>query len=192
MHIEEQRTTERYIAVETIDGSFGAASVTVLDLGVAGAQVAHAQPLRLGTSGRLLFRRGAVQVAVPAKIVWSHLSRTPNAEGKLLYQSGLRIDDGEDFSSAVQTLRDDGVVRRDLDSLQRKRRRLEEKEQEKQGKPAMKVVHQDDIPADQQLLVEHARNRLRATGSDDAHAVFEYLEHTVELNTILKIFDRKG
>jgi len=124
MDIAELRTTERYIAVDPIDGSFGAASITVLNLGGSGAQVAHAQPLRLGTKGRLWFRRGGVQVAVQALLIWSHLSKTPNSEGKYLYQSGLRIDEGPDFASALRSLLDDGAVRRDLDSLRSEERRV--------------------------------------------------------------------
>ncbi|HEV7920686.1 MAG TPA: hypothetical protein VGR02_07835 [Thermoanaerobaculia bacterium] len=211
MHIEEQRTTERYIAVEPIDGSFGAASITVLNLGGTGAQVAHAQPLRLGTKGRLLFRRGGVQVAVQALLLWSHLSRTPNSEGKYLYQSGLRIDDAGDFPTALRSLLDDGAVRRDLDSLERKRRRLLEKEHERNQLP--KVI-QPEVSAEQVLLVQHARERLRANPEEatrwynrakfapdgvpehiphreDVLAVWEYLERTVDLGTIIRVFEKR-
>ncbi|HKO55919.1 MAG TPA: hypothetical protein VJ276_08575 [Thermoanaerobaculia bacterium] len=213
MQIAEQRTTERYIAVEPIDGSFGAASITVLNLGDAGAQVAHAQPLRLGTKGRLWFRRGSVQVAVQALLVWSHLSKTPNSEGKYLYQSGLRIDEAGDFASALRSLLDDGAVRRDLDSLERKRRRLLEKEHDRNVKPTVKII-QPEIPAEQVLLVQHARERLRAHPEEatkwynrakfapegapehiphreDVLAVWEYLERTVDLATIIKVFEKK-
>ena len=213
MDIAEQRTNERYIAVEPIDGSFGAASITVLNLAEAGAQVAHAQPLRLGTKGRLWFRRGGIQVAVQALLIWSHLSKTPNSEGKYLYQSGLRIDEGGDFASALRSLLDSGAVQRDRDSLDRKRRRLIEKERELQQKPTMKVI-QHELSAEQVLLVQHARERLRANPEEatkwfnrakfapegapeniphreEVLAVWEYLERTVDLATILKVFERK-
>lgn len=213
MQIEEQRTNERFIAVEPIDGSFGAASITVLNLGDAGAQVSHAQPLRLGTKGRLWFRSRGVQVAVQALLVWSHLSKTPNAEGKLLYQSGLRIDDLGDFHTALRSLLDDGAVRRDFDSLERKRRRLAEKEHERQQQPTVKII-QHEISAEQVLLVQHARERLRANPEEatrwfnrakfapegasehiphreDVLAVWEYLERTVDLATIIKVFEKK-
>jgi hypothetical protein len=173
----------------------------------------HAQPLRLGTKGRFWFRRGGVQVAVQALLIWSHLSRTPNSEGKYLYQSGLRIDDGADFVSALRSLLDHGAVRRDLDSLERKRRRLLEKERELHQKPTVKVI-QHEVSAEQVLLVQHARERLRANPEEatkwfnrakfvpegapehiphreDVLAVWEYLERTVDLATIIKVFERK-
>jgi hypothetical protein len=213
MDIAEQRTTERYVAVEPIDGSFGAASITVLNLGGSGVQVAHAQPLRLGTRGRLWFRRGGVQVAVQAMLIWSHLSKTPNSEGKFLYQSGLRIDDGPDFATALRSLLDNGSVRRDRDSLDRKRRRIEEKERELHQKPTVKLIV-PELSAEQVLLVQHARERLRANPEEatkwfnrakfapegapeniphreEVLAVWEYLERTVDLATILKVFERK-
>jgi hypothetical protein len=213
MDIAEQRTTERYIALEPIDGSFGAASITVLNLGGSGAQVAHAQPLRLGTKGRLRFRRGGVQVAVEALLLWSHLSKTPNSEGKYLYQSGLRIDEEGDFATALRSLLDAGAVRRDLDSLERKRRRLLERERERNQTPVVKVI-QPEVSAEQVLLVQHARERLRANPEEatkwfnrakfvpegtpehiphreDVLAVWEYLERTVDLATIIRVFDRK-
>jgi hypothetical protein len=30
--------------------------------------------------------------AIPAAVIWSHLSRKPDASGKLLYESGLKIE----------------------------------------------------------------------------------------------------
>jgi hypothetical protein len=221
--IKDLRGSERYIVTERLSGSFGAAQVAVLDLAEQGAQVEHAQPLRLATKGRLWFKRGEVAVSLHAFVVWSRLSKIPNEQGKYLYRSGLRIDEGvSEFVLAMQMLAEHGVIKKDSDSLNRKRRRHEEREQEKLGKPVMKrVATEPDISPDQVLLIEHARKKLRenfdeaqkwysrayfalrdgrtgVTGvtselmryPEDVLAVWEYLERSVPLSTIKRVFDQ--
>ncbi|HMC20552.1 MAG TPA: hypothetical protein VKL19_01770, partial [Thermoanaerobaculia bacterium] len=97
--------------------------------------------------------------------------------------------------------------------------REEEKEQEKVGKPIMKhVPTESDISPDQVLLIQHARARLKEnfdeaqkwysrayfalrdgrTGvsaelmkyPEDVLAVWEYLERSVPLTTIKRVFDQ--
>ena len=216
--ITDLRNSDRYFVTEKLSGSFGSASVILIDVGEQGVQIEHAQPLRLATKGRLWFKRAEVSVSLHAFVVWSRLSKTPNDQGKYVYRSGLRVDEGADeFLSAMQMLHEHGVIRKDTDSLNRKRQRLEEREQEKLGKPIMKrVATESDITPDQVLLIEHARKRLKdnfdeaqkwysrayfalrdgRTGvnadlmryPEDVLAVWEYLERSVPLSTIKRVF----
>ena len=207
--IEDLRSGDRYILTEKLSGSFGSAPVTLLDVGEQGVQIEHAQPLRLATKGRLWFKRADVSVSLHAFVVWSKLS------GKLS-RSGLRSDErASEFLSAIQTLAQHGVLKKDDDSLNRKRKRLEEKS----AKPTMKHVPTGpDISPDQVLLIQHARARLRdnfdeaqkwysrayfalrdgttAVGGqvvkypEEVLAVWEYLERSVPLSTIKRVFDQ--
>lgn len=218
--IRDLRAIERYVVAEPLVGSFGAAAIKVLDIAEQGARIEHSQPLRLGSHGRFWFKRGEVAASVAAIVIWSRLSQTPNDEGKLLYQSGLRVEEtGDNFAAAIQALADHGVIRRDTESLERKRRKLFDREQERSGKPTVKVIRSEEIPSDQALLVQHARERLLADpeearkwynraryaivesaapiaaeirGREDVLAVWEYLERSVPLSTIVRLFDRRG
>lgn len=218
MDVKDLRSAERYQVVEPLPGSFGSVSVTLLNIGLTGVQVQHAHPLRIGTSARLWFKRGDIAVSTHATVVWSHLSRRPNEQGKLLYQTGMLVEEDADFAIALQALADRGVVRRDPESLERKRERILARQQEKLGKPTVRVLHPEtDVPHEQALLIQHARNRLRANPDEaakwynrakfavnaegmvaaesirhrhDVLAVWEYLERSVELSTIVRVFDR--
>jgi hypothetical protein len=213
VEVLEIRRYARYVMVEPLFGSFGSAEVTIRNLGDRGAQLQHASPLRIGTRSRLWFRGGSVSVGIQAHVIWSHLSQVPDEHGKLLYQTGVEIDENPDFLAALKALADHGIIRNDLTSLERKKKRLLEKEQEKSGKPVMKYMqHEPEVPPDQALLIGHARERLRAhpdeatryyeraktSGADavmihreDVVAVWEYLERTIDLSTIVKVFNKK-
>ncbi|MCU1347669.1 MAG: hypothetical protein JWO56_699 [Acidobacteria bacterium] len=217
--IQELRAAERYMVVEPLAGSFAAASVWVHDICEHGVQIVHPQPLRIGTKSRLWFKRGRTTAATQATVVWSRLSQTPDAEGKLLYRSGVRLSSHDfEFAIALQELASQGVLRADADSLERKRQLLAQREADRAGKPVMKLRHPDlGIPPDQELLVRHARERLRANPEearkwyhrakfaigddgtnlgaaevvrdrDDVLAVWEYLERTVDLAVIVRVF----
>ncbi len=218
--IKDLRAIERYVVVEALLGSFGAASVKLLDIAEQGAQIEHAQPLRLGARARLWFKRGEVSASVHALVIWSRLSDKPNDEGKLLYRSGLRVEDTQQsFAPAIQALADHGVIRRDTESLERKRRKFVEREQEKSSKPSVKLIKTEEVPSDQALLIQHARERLQndpeearkwynraryaivessspiaaeIRGREDVLAVWEYLERSVPLSTIVRVFEKRG
>ena len=118
-------------------------------------------------------------------------------------------------------LADQGVIERDDDSLNRKKKRAEEREQDKVGKPIVRMVAtESDISPDQVLLIQHARAKLKEnfdeaqkwysrayfalrdgrTGNaaelmhypEDVLAVWEYLERSVPLSTIKRVFDQQG
>lgn len=215
--IRDLRTIERYVVVERLLGSFGAAGISVIDIAEQGAQIEHAQPLRLGSRGRLWFKRGEVSASSHAMVIWSRLSEKPNDDGKLLYRSGVRLDEGETFAKAIQALGEQGVIRRDTESLERKRRKFVEREQEKTVRPMVKMIRGEDVPTDQALLVQHARERLQndpeealkwynraryaivesavpiaaeIRSREDVLAVWEYLERSIPLSTIVRVFER--
>lgn len=219
--ISELRKDDRYLIGERIIGSFANAEVQVVNVSEDGAQIAHAQPLRIATKSRLAFKRGPLAVGVQALVVWSKLSKTPNEQGKYLYYSGLRVEGtSENLASAIKGLAELGIIRRDADSLDRKRRLREERETARQTAPALRRIPTQELAPDTVLLVEHARERLR-TNPDEAQkwfsrayfamqqgevpqnvelpqhhrenvlAVWEYLERTVPLPVILKIIEGK-
>lgn len=220
MEVQELRISERFRTSEPLAGSFGSASVTLVDVSSAGAQIEHAQPLRIGTRARLWFKRGEVAVSVTAHSLWSHLSKTPNAQGKYLYVSGLRLEyETRDFHHALQTLLDRGVISPDRESLDRKRQRQLERQQQKASRPSIKYLRPEvEIPGDQQLMIEHARKQLLADpveaqrwyhrakyvithgqanvaidairNREDVLAVWEYLERSVDISTIAIVFER--
>ncbi|HET7712238.1 MAG TPA: hypothetical protein VFL80_09950 [Thermoanaerobaculia bacterium] len=122
--VPDLRSEDRYIIDVPIKGSFGAASVAVLNIGSHGVFIEHAQPLRIRTTARLWFKCEDVTVSAHGTVVWSHLSKVANEKGKLLYNSGIRIDDPTEFATSIQALLDRGTIRRDTESLDRKRQRL--------------------------------------------------------------------
>jgi hypothetical protein len=218
--LSELRSSDRFVAVEPLPGGFGSASITVLDLAMRGVQIEHAQPLRLSLAGRLWFKRGRATVSVQGRVVWSHLSRTHDSDGKLLYHSGIHVpDESGELVAAIEMLAREGVVRKESDSLERKRATLEERGQQRQARPIVKFVRRGrDADPDTALLIMQARDRLRAnpdeslrwynrakysiidSGSpvatdqlrhrEEALAVWEYLERTIDLDTIERVFDR--
>jgi hypothetical protein len=216
--VRNLRSGERWTLTELLTGSFGGTEVVIVNIAEQGVQLAHAQPLRIATRARLWFKRGEVAVNVTGMVVWSHLSKTPNAEGKYLYESGVRAEpEGDELTAALQAFADHGLLRHDAESLERKRRRVEERMNA--PKPMMKILRTDgDVPSDQSLLVQHAHERLRANPDealkwynrarfavgddvplasdhnrhrDDVLAVWEYLERTVPLSTIVRVFERR-
>jgi hypothetical protein len=220
MEVSELRGTERYVFAEAVEGRFGSTDVTLLNASTRGAQVAHAQPIRLGTTARLWFKRGDVSVSVQALSIWSHLSKTPNEKGKYLYSTGLRIEhQASEYETALQALLDREVISPDPESLDRKRKKELAKIAERNGRPIVKLLRPEvDIPPDTQLLIEHARKQLLADPNEaqrwyqrakyaithgganiatdairnreDVLAVWEYLERSVDISTIAIVFER--
>jgi hypothetical protein len=219
--ITELRSNIRFRATEPLNGNFGVASIVIVDIGETGAQVEHPQALRLAARGRLTFKRGSDTFAAYGVVVWSHLSKQPDGKGKLLYRSGIRFeDDAADFPKIIDTLLAHHVIENDPDSMDRKKQRVVEREAERSGRSqrGMRNIAQLEISADQVLLIQHARDRLRThpdeaikwynrakyaiTQSnepiaaelfhrDEVLAVWEYLERTVDLPVIARVFDMK-
>lgn len=216
--ISDLRGDERFVTSAEIPGSYGAASVRVLDLSASGARIEHAQPIRLGTVARFWFRRGDTSVSVQALTIWSRFAKSSNAKGGLLYTSGLRLQgDPNEFAITMQMLIDQGLITPDRETLQRKRQKSADRENEKASKPVMKILRTEDVPSEHALLIQHARERLRThpeesakwfnrarfalmeSGAhtaenlpyrEEALAVWEYLERSVDLSTIVRVFEK--
>lgn len=134
MVIEELRKADRFVVQQPIAGTFGTAEATLVNVSIGGAQIAHALPMRIGTSGRLNFRHGDAVISIQGRVLWSHAA--PGTGGKLLYHSGLKIESADpQYALALNTLIRAGVIRHDLESLDRKRKRDEEREEKKKSGP---------------------------------------------------------
>lgn len=121
------RRGDRFNVIEPLTGSFGPAEVAVVNLSIGGAQISHPQPLRIGTRGKLWFRRGEVSVTVHATVVWSHLAPT---SGGMVYKSGIRLDAADpQYALALNTLVRADVIRHETDSLEKKKQRMREREE---------------------------------------------------------------
>jgi hypothetical protein len=133
MVVEELRKADRFVVVDPITGTFGPADVVVVNLSLAGAQITHPQPVRIGTLGRLVFRRGDVSVTTQARVLWSHLK---TVGGKLSYCTGVRIENVDpQWGLAINSLFRAGVLRQEKDSLDKKRKREVEREEKRKSGP---------------------------------------------------------
>lgn len=218
IEVHELRDAERYVAIEPLLGSFGVASVSILDIAEYGVQVEHAQPLRIATKGRLWFKKDDIVISVPGIVIWSHLSKNANEKGKLLYRSGIRVaDPSASFAGAVEALVVRGIIRSDPQSLERKRIRLLKKQHERFGSRQRALRHDEQLTSDQVLLIKHAhlllqgnpdetakwcrraRVALAQNGAavaedthrhgDDVLAVWEFLDRMIDLGTIARFFN---
>jgi hypothetical protein len=218
--ISDLRGETRFLLLEPMSGTFGSSlEIAVLDLSSNGARIEHSQPVRLGTRGRLVFRRAPdIHVTAHGLAIWSRLSTNKDSRGKLLYQSGIRIDEPPpEFKQAISTLAGSGMLQPDRESLERKRQQL----QERSRPPLMKLIRPEQtIPPDHILIVQQARERLKthpdealkwynrarfsltndASGAaaaemidfrEDLLAVWEYLERSIDLLTIVRVLEKK-
>ncbi|HEV7239701.1 MAG TPA: PilZ domain-containing protein [Thermoanaerobaculia bacterium] len=134
--MSDLRKGDRFTAAEPIVGSFNGADVSVVNVSMGGAQIVHAQPIRIGTRSRLAFHRGQTIVSVPAQVVWSHLSQTNDGN---TYRSGVRLDVPDVlYAAAINAMFREHVVERDTESLERKR--LREMERELRRKSGPRIV----------------------------------------------------
>jgi hypothetical protein len=134
--VSDFRKGDRFTAAEPIQGSFNSTDVSVVNVSMGGAQIVHAQPIRIGTRSRLAFHHGQTIVSVPAQVVWSHLSQTNDGNA---YRSGVRLDVPDVlYAAAINAMLREHVVERDTESLERKR--LREMERELRRKSGPRIV----------------------------------------------------
>jgi PilZ domain len=132
IEVVDLRKGDRFLIVEPVTGTFGAVDVALLDLSLTGAQISHPQPLRIGTRARFWFKRGDVTAVVQAHVVWSHLAKSTT--GALAYQSGLKIDNADpQYAATMNALIRAGILRQDVQSMDKKRQRAIEREQLRQS-----------------------------------------------------------
>jgi hypothetical protein len=220
--VTENRRALRHIALVPIRGFLSSWEVSIHDLAEGGFQIEHADPLKLAASSTITFDNPETYetMAFVVRVVWSRLSSNPNARGRLLYRSGLRIEQADEASRAALKRLIALAARPDTESLERKRRKKEELRRERSVKPAMKIIHQSSLPAEHGALIHQARKHLRANPveamrwynrakfslteeqvraiqemkiphRDDVLAVWEYLQRRFPLAVIAKTFDEE-
>ena len=140
--VVDLRRGERFTVVEPLTGTFGPAEVAVLNLSLGGVQISHPQPVRIGTRAKLWCRRGDVVVNIPGTVVWSHLNAT---SAGMVYMSGIRLDAADpQYALALNTLMRGGVLRQDLDSLDKKKERMREREEARRSQ--VRVIPSSEPP----------------------------------------------
>lgn len=218
MDIVESRQEERYTITGRVEGSFAGADVVLVDLGLHGVQLRHNSPIKLGSSGKLSFRiaDAGEKFEMPAHVVWSRLATKANLQGERPYFSGVRVEDDDGRMAAIiGRLLNMAYAKPDRESIERKRKSLEEKHRAKQ-QPGIKFfgARAPRVPDDVILLVRQTRQRLQANPAenvkwlnrakysldgagvqihhrDDVLAVWEYLERSIELDIIARVLDTK-
>ncbi|HEU4887583.1 MAG TPA: PilZ domain-containing protein [Thermoanaerobaculia bacterium] len=131
IEIIELRKGDRFRTTEHVTGTFGPVDVVIVDLSLGGAQLSHPQPLRIGTRAKLSFKRGDITATVPAHVIWSHLSKT---NGGMSYVSGLQLDAVDpQYGMALNSLLRAGVLRKDSESMDKKKERMIEREAQRKS-----------------------------------------------------------
>lgn len=213
---ENLRTGDRFDLDPPLDGVFGAATVRVYNVGVRGAQVEHAEPLRLGAESRLQIyaTQHAEKLEMRGRVVWSRLSRQPDGQGRYLYRSGIRFEEGAFFPPrALGQLARAGIARLDARSLEKKKEAARRRDQDRAAHTTYRPSH-PEISAEHLLLVQHAREQLQLNAAEaqkwyqrvrfsppvldgtalpyreDVVAVWEYLGRTIDIDVVARAFEK--
>ena len=217
--VSELRRSPRFIALEPIKGYYANCEVVIHDLSEGGFQIEHVDPLKLASSGLLSFENPKTFEGIEfrVKVVWSRLSSTPNARGKLLYRSGLRVEQAEDRSRKALTRLIAQFTRPDEQSLERKRKKVRDLAKERASRPVIKFIRNTGPALEQTRTITEARRYLRSNPvealrwynrakyslseeqirtleemnvsfRDDVLAVWEYLERKIPIALVAKAF----
>jgi hypothetical protein len=218
-NVEDLRSVKRFVIDPPLRGMFANVDVTIDDFGERGVQAEHAGALKLGSVAKLTFTIPMSQeiVRIQARVAWSRLSKKPDATGKYLYRSGLRVeDDFEVMKATLARMVNFRMARPDMASLERKRKALIERARARAAAPTMKPIASrgPEIPSDHLLLIQQARARLQATPEeaikwynrakysqpnltaaglhhrDEIVAIWEYLERTIDIAVIARVLDQ--
>ena len=134
--VTDLRKGDRFLVVEPIEGTFNATvPVGLLNVSLGGAQLLHAQPIRLGTRATLTFDRRGTAASVVVTVVWSHLAQT---SAGLRYRSGVKLQEPDvAYARALNAFVRSGVIALDTESLDRKREREQEREMRRRSSPKL-------------------------------------------------------
>jgi hypothetical protein len=217
-NVEDLRSVKRFVIDPPLRGTFANFDITIDDFGERGVQAEHAAALKLGSVARLTFTVPTSQeiVRIQARVAWSRLSKKPDAHGKYLYRSGLRVEsEFEVMKAALARMVNFSIAKPDTASLERKRKALIERARSRAAVPMMKPVasRAPEIPGDHLLLIQQAQARLQATPEeaikwynrakysqanltaaglhhrDEIVAIWEYLERTIDIAVIARVID---
>lgn len=88
---KERREFQRLQLERPLSGIFEGREVTILEIGVLGARISHAEPIEPGTSGLLRFDWDTTSVALESEVVRT-AAGAPSPEGQTtIHQSGMRF-----------------------------------------------------------------------------------------------------
>lgn len=216
MPIQDYRASQRFLTEPPIRGAVGRRAVSICNVAERGIQIEHAEPLAVLHEYHLSFslpqNPGAFEIT--GTVIWTRLVR---GGGGYLYRSGIRIDASQpELGPALMALLEAGVARPDSDSLERKKLAIREKSNQVTGQMFIRRAAPAVSP-EQATRVRDAAERLLAspeeiarwsaigrsglsgglglpkhviTGSTDlAVAIWEYLDHQVELRAIESVLD---
>jgi len=144
----------------------GRSSISICDLGAEGLQIEHSEPLRPHDHCTISFqdpwKRSTIELE--ALILWTRLFKDPS--GRYLYRSGVRVGASATLQQALNALLQRGGARLDEQSLERKRRTLEERANEVLGqmfvRPAGVSVSDRQLTPAQVASIYQAADRLDA------------------------------
>ncbi|HEX2833860.1 MAG TPA: PilZ domain-containing protein [Thermoanaerobaculia bacterium] len=131
IEVAEVRKNARFVLVQPLTGTFGPLEASILDVSIGGAKLEHAQSVRIGTAGKFSFKIGDVTALVQGKVIWSQMIPTPAG---LVYRTGIQLQPDPTYALAVNSLFKSGMAVKDAESLERKKQRLIEREQERASK----------------------------------------------------------
>lgn len=214
VELRNLRQLPRFVMNDPLAASFAGFAVRVLNVSGGGLLVDHADALKVGMHGSFKIAVAALREenTFPATIVWSHLSKATNEKGKLLYNSGLRIDDPPSSTLGFlgRLIRTCG--REDRDSMERKRAAIERR---KSHPPAPPAETKPKYTPEQLLMIQQARVRLARDAAEtqrlyelakisltekdlpvmhkrDALAIWKYLGEEIDLDLIATVINAVG
>lgn len=166
MHIKESRVHDRFVAVPPLSANMGRSPISICDLGAEGLQIEHSEPLRPHDQCTISFedpwKRSTIELE--ARILWTRVFKDPS--GHYLYRSGVKVGSPATLKQALNSLLQKGAARLDEESLERKRRTLEERANDVLGQMFVRAA---GATASERLLtqaqiasIHHAADRLNA------------------------------
>lgn len=208
--MSKTRKHQRHIFEPPVTANYGALAVRLLNISHAGLQLEHTAPLRLKAPSRIVIPlpRSGEPAELQGEVLWSHLSRKPNHEGKLLYRSGVRVDETPENATMVERLVNSYSTRRDT-SLDKKPEAKEE------GGPVVRPLRivKQGVDPDRVLLIQQVAARLRQSPeemkvhadrgrsalsikidsvvhTDEVLAVWDYLQRLVTIDEVSQVLSR--
>lgn len=173
VEVKETRSRPRYTFDGVVEATWSGYPVNLINISGNGAQIEHAEPLRVQSSANLKIPlpRSVDTISLKGMIVWSKLSRNPDTEGRYLYCSGIRLQDlGPAVAATVDRVITVYSGEEDVESMERKRRILSEKAKKgalRQEAASLESTwrrlpsSQRTIDPDKALLIEQSLARLR-------------------------------
>lgn len=173
VQVQETRSRPRYTFNCLVEATWSGYPVKLCNISGNGAQIEHADPLRVQSTANLKIPlpRSAETILLKGMIVWAKLSRTPDAEGKYLYRSGIRLANlGPAVAATVERVITVYSGAEDRDSLDHKRRLASEKARKdalRQQAASLESTWrrlpsaQRTVDPDKVLLIEQTLARLR-------------------------------